>query len=135
MSILKKARRAHIAFLAKARNLRRSESGIAAIEFAMVVPIMFFLFVGAVEFSQALTVDRRVTQSASATADLVARTDRMTLAAVDNTLKIVEQLIQPYDANALTVAVVSVKASASGGPVPNVTVDWSRNNKGATPYS
>lgn len=135
MSPTRMAQRARVGLLDRIRKIHRSESGIAAVEFAMVVPLMFFLFVGAVEFSQALTVDRRVTQSASATADLIARTDRVSMAALDNTLKIVEQLIQPYDASALTVAVISVKATASGGPSPNVTVDWSRNNKGATPYS
>jgi uncharacterized membrane protein len=35
--------------------------GVAAIEFGMIVPIMFMLFVGAIEFSLAITVDRRVT--------------------------------------------------------------------------
>jgi Flp pilus assembly protein TadG len=52
----------------------KDSSGAAAVEFAMLLPIMFMLFYGTIEFSQALTVDRRVTQIASATADLVART-------------------------------------------------------------
>ena len=39
----------------------------------MIVPIMGVMFIGAVELSQAITVDRRVTQVASSTADLVAR--------------------------------------------------------------
>jgi Flp pilus assembly protein TadG len=37
----------------------------------MIVPIMSVMFIGAVELSQAITVDRRVTQVASSTADLV----------------------------------------------------------------
>ena len=41
-------------------RLRRCNRGVAAVEFGMIVPIMFMLFVGAVEFSQAITVDRRV---------------------------------------------------------------------------
>lgn len=116
-------------------RFRREEGGMAAVEFAMIVPVMFFLFVGAVEFSQALTVDRRVTQSASSVADLVARVTRLDTTAVDNLMKVVEQLISPYDVNALTVTVVSVKAENSGGPDPKMTVDWSRNNKTQTPYA
>ena len=42
---------------------RADSSGVAAIEFAFVVPIMFVMFVGAVELSQAVTVDRRVKQA------------------------------------------------------------------------
>jgi len=48
---------------------------MAAIEFAMIVPMMVVMFIGAVELSQAIIVDRRVTQIASTTADLVARAD------------------------------------------------------------
>lgn len=120
------------------RRLGNDSRGVAAVEFAMIVPIMFFLFVGAIEFSQALTVDRRVTQSASSTADLIARAPSQGLTAtqVDNELRIVEQLIRPYDVNALTVNIVSVKATAvPGNPgAMNYVVDWSRDNSGGTPY-
>lgn len=119
-------------------RLRSDDRGIAAVEFALIVPIMFFLFVGAVEFSQALTVDRRVTQSASSTADLVARADKFNnTGEIDNILKIIEQLMAPYDLNPLTVAVVSVQAKAKAGnpAVTEMLVSWSRNNKGQIPYS
>ena len=113
--------------------------GVAAVEFAMILPIMFFLFVGTIEFSQAITVDRRVTQSASSTADLIARapSQGLTSTQVDNELRIIEQLIRPYDIAALTVTILSVKAaSAPGNPgALNYKVDWSRDNHGATPYA
>jgi len=118
---------------------RGDEKGIAAVEFAMVVPIMFFLLIGAIEFSQALTVDRRVTQSASSTADLIARapSQGLTSAQVDNELKIIEQLIEPYDLTKLTVKIASVKATAApgGGGALSYVVDWSRDNRGGTPYA
>jgi Flp pilus assembly protein TadG len=120
-------------------RLGRENGGVAAVEFAMIVPIMFFLFVGAIEFSQALTVDRRVTQAASSTADLIARapSQGMSVTQVDNELKIIEQLIEPYDLSALTVRIVSVKAKAVNGDPTAVTyeVDWSRDNHGGTPYA
>ena len=119
-------------------RLHRDKRGIAAVEFAMIAPIMFLFFVGCVEFSQALTVDRRIIQSASSTADLIARAPSagMTTTQVDNELKIIEQLIAPYDLNALTVRIVSVKANAAPGNSGALTyvVDWSRDNRGGTPY-
>jgi Flp pilus assembly protein TadG len=122
-----------------ALRLGRDNRGMAAVEFAMIVPIMFFLLVGAVEFSQALTVDRRVTQAASATADLIARAPSQGLTAtqVDNELKIIEQLIEPYELSQLTVRIVSVKATAMAGNPAAVSysVDWSRDNRGGTPYT
>jgi len=116
-------------------RLRRDNSGLAAVEFGMIVPIMFFLFVGTIEFSQALTVDRRLTLAASSTADLIARAPNSGLTAqqVDRDLKIIEQLIAPYDLQRLYVKVMSVIAAGTPGN-PNAltyTIDWSRDNNGA----
>lgn len=121
------------------QKLTVNAQGVAALEFAMIAPLMFMLFVGSVEFSQAITVDRRVTQSASVIADLIARapSEGVAAAQVDRDMSIVSQLIAPYDANALTVEVVSVKAQAApGNPgALNYVVDWSRDNRGGTPYA
>lgn len=119
-------------------RLRRETGGMAAIEFAMIVPIMFFLFVGTIEFSQALTVDRRITQAASSTADLIARAPNsgLTAAQVDRDLKIIEQLIAPYELERLYVKVISVIAQGTPGnpSVLTYTVDWSRDNLAGTPH-
>lgn len=117
-------------------RLRRDERGVAAVEFAMIVPIMFFLLVGAVEMSQALTVDRRVTQSASSTADLIARapSQGVTTGDVDTSMLIIQQLMAPYSTTPLTVKVVSVVAKTVNGSL-QYTVDWSRDNNGGTPYT
>ena len=56
-------------------RLRNSTDGVAAVEFALIVPIMAALLIGTIELSQAITVDRRVTQVATTTGDLVARAD------------------------------------------------------------
>lgn len=120
-------------------RLRRDTGGMAAIEFAMIVPIMFFLFVGTIEFSQALTVDRRLTQAASSTADLIARAPNsgLTAAQVDRDLKIIEQLIAPYELERLYVKVISVIAQGTPGnpSALSYTVDWSRDNLAGTPHS
>jgi len=120
-------------------KLKRNADGMAAVEFGMIAPIMFSLFVGSIEFSQAITVDRRVTQAASATADLISRapSEGVSAAQVDRDLSIIGQLMAPYDATALTVNIISIKAL----PVPNnpnalnYIVDWSRDNRGGTPYA
>jgi Flp pilus assembly protein TadG len=119
-------------------RLRRDTGGMAAIEFGMIVPIMFFLFVGTIEFSQALTVDRRLTLAASSTADLIARAPNSGLSPeqVDRDLKIVEQLIAPYELQRLSVKVMSVIAQGTPGDPDALTytVDWSRDNDGGTPH-
>jgi Flp pilus assembly protein TadG len=121
------------------QRLTDNAQGVAAVEFAMIAPLMFFLFVGAIEYSQAIAVDRRVSQSASAMADLVARapSEGVTAQQIDRDLSLVNQLIAPYELSPLTVEVVSVKAvGVPGNPnAVNYVVDWSRNNHNGTPYA
>lgn len=118
------------AMLAKLKSLKRDERGIAAVEFAMIVPIMFLLFVGSVEFSQAITVDRRVTQIASSTADLVAREKTITDAQLANVMNIAKVLMSPYDTSLLRITMVSVGAKATDATVTKVC--WSYKFQGGT---
>ena len=64
--------------LARARRLLRNERGIAAVEFALILPIMLVLWLGGVEVTGALSVDRRLNNLASSIGDLVARDKEIT---------------------------------------------------------
>lgn len=58
----------------KAIDMLADRRGIAATEFAVIVPIMLVLFFGTVEFSSGVAVDRKVTLIARALSDLTAQT-------------------------------------------------------------
>ena len=47
------------------RGFIKRTDGVAAVEFALIVPIMAVMFIGSVEMSQAITANRRVTMVAS----------------------------------------------------------------------
>jgi Flp pilus assembly protein TadG len=57
----------------KARELARDRNGIAATEFAVIVPIMLVMFFGTVEFSSGVAVDRKVTLIARTLSDLTSQ--------------------------------------------------------------
>jgi Flp pilus assembly protein TadG len=59
------------------RSFFRNESGMPAIEFAMVLPFMCLLYFGLVDATALISFNRKITASAGVTADLVAqqRTD------------------------------------------------------------
>jgi Flp pilus assembly protein TadG len=54
-------------------ELLRDYRGVAAIEFAMIVPIMLVLFFGTVEFSSGVAVDRKVTLIARTLSDVTSQ--------------------------------------------------------------
>jgi Flp pilus assembly protein TadG len=56
-----------------AGGLLRDRSGIAATEFAVIVPIMLVMFFGTVEFSSAVAIDRKVTLMARTLANLTSQ--------------------------------------------------------------
>ena len=121
-------RKLHKFLVGRLQRFATDVKGVAAIEFAMIVPLLFMLFVGAVEFSQAITVDRRVSQVASSTADLIARTKAITTSEMDGVMEVIEQLVKPYDHTLLKLTVLNVMAAVDN--VNNTTVCWSYNHNG-----
>ena len=62
----------------RAVELVGNNSGVAAIEFAMIIPIMAALFVGTNEFSAGVAVDRKVTLMARTLSDLTSQNTEVT---------------------------------------------------------
>jgi Flp pilus assembly protein TadG len=60
--------------------------GIAATEFAVIVPIMLVLFFGVVEFSSGVAIDRKVTLIARTLSDLTSQTPPLTQQATSATI-------------------------------------------------
>ena len=116
----------------RAKAFGRDRGGVAAIEFAMIVPIMVMLFFGTVEFSQALTADRRVAQMASTTADLVAQYDTLSVAQVCNIFKISKSLLLPYPTSDLTISVTNLQKTGTGTPAGSWSEDLGCSGSG--PY-
>lgn len=88
--------------------------GAAAVEFAFIAPIVGTLFLGAVELSQVLTVDRRAAQVATSMADLVARTNAsISQSDMTDIMKIGGFIMLPYRSSALETTVRNVTSSPS----------------------
>jgi Flp pilus assembly protein TadG len=107
--------------------------GVAAVEFALLVPIMVMMFIGAVELSQAITVDRRVTQIANATADLVARADKkISQSEIKDIMRISSYILKPYNVNPVQIVLRNVTSSPASASVTKQTWMCTYNGTGAT---
>lgn len=111
------------------RRWKGDTEGVAAIEFAMIVPIMGVMFIGAVELSQAITIDRRVTQVASSTSDLVAQWSPSSGSAgisqneMNDIMRVGRFIVAPYDQNPLQVIIRSITSSPTNAA--NTKQGWS----------
>ncbi|MFA5948660.1 MAG: TadE/TadG family type IV pilus assembly protein [Hyphomicrobium sp.] len=92
-------------------HLARDVRGVAAVEFAYLVPVILFMLIGTVEVSRAVSIDRRLGQATAMIADLVGRESTMKAADVNALYGIVGQVMSPFDASSLKVSIVPVKAS------------------------
>lgn len=106
---------------------RRDESGVSAVEFAMILPIMITMYIGAVEFSHALTIDRRVTSVASSAADLVAQSEEVNSAELTDIFTAATSVMTPYSADPISITLTSVVADENN----DTTVAWSCAHNGA----
>ena len=124
-------------FATRAVGLARQDSGLAAVEFALILPILVVLWFGGVELTQALSVDRRLNNLASSLGDLVARSKIVTTADVDLIFDVAPGAMYPFckteaacNAAGLGMRITAVNMNGAG----TATVAWSRG-QGKTPYS
>lgn len=105
----------------------RDRSGISAIEFALLLPVMITMYMGAVELSHALTVDRRISSVASAVADLTAQAEAVDAAQIQDIFTASSSIMTPYDDTPISIVVTSVEANEDN----ETTVDWSCAHNGS----
>lgn len=109
----------------------RSAGGLAAVEFALIAPIMILLFFGVVEASGALSASRKTLLASNTLADLVAQETQILKADLDDLFVGMEDVIDPRDIT-VTFRVLSVTFDTADG---KVKVDWSYDSTGAEPYA
>jgi Flp pilus assembly protein TadG len=102
------------------RRLRRDRRGAAAVEFALVAPILVLIYLSLVELCEAMLAERKVEHAASAVGDLVAQgasTNRANLAEFYDAAGLI---LAPFPTSPLQVRVSSVSTDANG----NAKVAW-----------
>lgn len=108
-------------------RFQQDRRGVAAVEFALIAPILIVLFLGAVEFSNAITVDRKLTALTSSTADLVAQTEEIDTTEMTNIFQASTAIMTPYATSSLSLVITGVIIDGSG----DATVDWSDAHQGS----
>lgn len=102
-------------------GLRKSERGVISVEFALVLPILIILFIGLVEFTEAFTIDRKLSNVASTVSDLVAQEPSVTSASLSDLALVANEIIKPYSATPMSLVIVNVRSNNDG----DKTVAWS----------
>jgi len=112
-----------------ARRFARSRRGVAAIEFAFVLPVMLTVYFGVVEVAQGVMIDRKVTDLNRALADLTAQGTSISDAEISNIFDAAQTIMAPFTSVAPKMAIVSVVIDSSGV----AKVCWSAQRNSTVP--
>ena len=112
------------------RHFLRADSGLAAMEFALIGPIMVFLFFAIIEGSDALTASRKTSLAVNTLADLVAQELEVSTTDLTDLFTGMEDIIDSRDID-VTFTVVSLEKDEDD----DVVVHWSRDSNGGAPYA
>lgn len=102
-------------------RFRRSQSGVAAVEFALMIPAMMAVWVGMVIATDALTADKKVTLLARTLADMTTQMLAVSQSDMDSIFGATESVLWPHPSDQLGMRVTAIDIDGNGVAF----VDWS----------
>jgi Flp pilus assembly protein TadG len=108
------------------RAKARDDRGVAAVEFALVVPIAVLLLTGGVDYSDAISIQRKITLADRTVTDLVTQYTNISTSTLALNLAASAMIVAPYSSSNLVMTVSQVTTDAGG----NATVAWSLSFNG-----
>lgn len=118
----------------KFASFRSDARGAAAVEFAIIAPLMLALYFVTMELSQGIEANKKVNRIGSMVADLITQNPRTSVAELQAVMKISESILQPYQRSKPEIIVSGIEIT----PAPNseVLIKWSRKmDSSSAPYT
>ena len=107
----------------RVRRLLNDRSGLAAVEFAMIFPMMVVMFFGVLELSAAISVDRKATLVARTLSDLTSQMVSVANADLVSFGEAAKAIMTPYPGSPLISSVTEVYVDSVTGVA---RVQWSK---------
>lgn len=106
--------------MSRIRGLWRDRKGVAALEFAMLLPLLVILLIAIIEVSNLHLAGRKATVAAQSAADLAAQERFVNATKLGDIVAAVGAIMRPFPAAGLSYDIASVEADLDG----NVGVGW-----------
>ena len=119
----------------RSRDLQHDQCGIAAVEFALILPIMLLLFLGSFETTNLVLAYMKLEASAETVADLVAQTRVNTvLQSTDftNITNAAKQVLTPLPTSGSVLKIAFASVTYNTG---SAAIDWHTEVNSATPIT
>lgn len=108
------------------RNFKRDRRGVSAVEFALLSPLMIGLYMGGVEISDGIGMDRKVTITTGAIANLAAQVSSISTSDMTDMLKAGTSVMAPYATGPLKITISCLSIDDKS----KAKVKWSETKNG-----
>lgn len=116
--------RKRIFFLNALRGFARDAKAVAAVEFALIAPLMLTLYLGAVDLSQGITADRKLASVAGTLGDLLSQANgNLHVDALNDYFTASQAIMTPFDGSQtrLRMSIVNVPREGPNAIKQNCT--------------
>jgi len=113
------------------RGLAADRRGVAAVEFAVIAPLLLSMYFVTMEVSQGIETNKKVGRVGSMVADLVTQQQEVTKADLDAIMQIGESTLQPYNRSKPKIVITGIQVSTDTTPQAKV-VWWRKLESGVT---
>jgi hypothetical protein len=96
-----------------------NESGVSAIEGALLLPIAIILFLGTFEGFNLLIINQKVSNASATASDLLSREILITNEILEEAYAAAQLVMEPLDSTNLGMQIVGVEFNSAGNPVEN----------------
>ncbi|WP_394691254.1 TadE/TadG family type IV pilus assembly protein [Hoeflea sp.] len=120
-----------IGMMETARRLRGNRDGVGAVEFALIAPVLIILYIGSVEISVAMSVNKKLARASSTVADLITQEEAVDKDFLTSMMNVAESVMTPFRSNGVKLKVTGIAINAAG----QATASWSWQDDGSRPYS
>ena len=103
----------------------QKKEGAVAVEFALIAPVIIFIWIGIVEFSEWHLINRKLTTATYTAADLIAQEIEITNAKIDDYIEAIKAIIGPGLVESdLGFDISSIIRNDDG----DLVIDWQRSS-------
>ena len=104
----------------------KDKRGVSAVEFALLSPLMIGLYLGGAELSQGISIDRKVTLTTGAMANLAAQVTTISSSDMTDIMTASSKIMSPYSTSPLKITLSCLVIDNSNA----VKVKWSATQGG-----
>lgn len=101
--------------LARGRTVVAAQEGVAAVEFALLAPILLLVYFGSVDLSQGIEADRKLAYVTNTLGDLAAQTTgEVSSADIAGLMGIADTVLRPFDPSRVSLRITVADVASDG---------------------